>query len=177
LSDKVATGGILDQEMALACAEAKADSLQTDDCQEDLLVNDIPIATGTYQSSTFLSSSGIIYADTNVLCTMSVTITSEVEKIQNKDATTVLNVDKEISTPENIEVVFYPNPANHSLTIDIENLKKEVALTLLDVAGKKIFSKKKLSTYSTTIPLNTLLPGMYFLHINEQQLGKVVISR
>jgi hypothetical protein len=63
------------------------------------------------------------------------------------------------------EFSVFPNPAQHTITINRKN-STPVNLKLLSLSGKFIF-QKQLTTAQTTIQLPSLAPGIYILQAGE----------
>lgn len=70
---------------------------------------------------------------------------------------------------------FYPNPFNTSLTIKVEN-EAVVKIKILDVSGKIVF-ENEFTEMQSTLDLNALQSGIYFLEIssdNKKSLKKLI---
>jgi hypothetical protein len=77
----------------------------------------------------------------------------------------------------------YPNPANESLAISFDlNVSSSVAVNLIDLSGKVVFSKTisgKILKYQDTISLSDYANGIYTLQVstkNGMSTEKVVIA-
>ena len=83
----------------------------------------------------------------------------------------VLNCDRENS--ENGELIVYPNPFNDELFVVVEDIVDySFVLKVYDEIGKEVFTQKcttETGYYQTSLNLNTLKPGVYFLHLNSDR--------
>ncbi|KUJ50479.1 T9SS type A sorting domain-containing protein [Chryseobacterium sp. JAH] len=70
----------------------------------------------------------------------------------------------EINTPEKIKI--YPNPAKDF--VHINHLPKESTVTIFDVVGRKIFSRKY-SQSNISIDTSTFANGIYVLQIDSTE--------
>ena len=79
------------------------------------------------------------------------------------------NGNQSISTPQ--KVVFYPNPVNETLYVEIEHLKNKVStscnILLYDIKGK-IQRKTKANGGTVKFDVSNVPDGIYFLHINDE---------
>jgi hypothetical protein len=79
------------------------------------------------------------------------------------------------------EVIIYPNPANSYVTI--QNKKSQAVqylLTLRDINGQEVLSKKAVFNNFYNMDLNNIKNGMYFLTLTnnkEQIVKKIVIQK
>lgn len=72
--------------------------------------------------------------------------------------------------------LVYPNPATNELTIEFNagiNLKEEVHLTIFDLAGKQLISQA-ISEYLTSIDIDRLPEGIYFIRVNYGKVSKTI---
>jgi len=68
-----------------------------------------------------------------------------------------------------LESSVYPNPTTGILTLKFENIGKEnLTYKLSDVNGK-LLENKKITGNETTISMANLLPGIYFLKVNDNR--------
>ncbi len=72
----------------------------------------------------------------------------------------------------------YPNPANDLLHIDLINTTGDIKLSIMDLAGRTVYSQNIQNGGISTLDVNTnnLAPGMYILNINGQS-EKIQIAR
>lgn len=81
---------------------------------------------------------------------------------------------QEVLNPNAVKV--FPNPANHTLNISVENdvLKRNVSIRLLDATGRILVDQKYNTLDNLTMDVSNYASGIYFLHIstNEYILGK-----
>lgn len=76
---------------------------------------------------------------------------------------------------EEIRFAIYPNPASQFVTVDLLNTQGEDnTIQLIDTKGTVLYSQQT-TTASTTIPLEHLTSGLYFLTI--QSNGKSISSK
>ena len=84
-----------------------------------------------------------------------------------------------LKQPGHIKATLFPNPANDVLNISWPSLKVEtVTFTVLDIAGKKIISKKeKVVDGSNLINFSTsgLAEGIYLLKGNNKMIGRFAV--
>ena len=77
---------------------------------------------------------------------------------------------------DEIELSFYPNPAQNLLQIGIEEQYKDqiTSISIYSSNGKQVFSS---STYEANIDLSQVISGSYFVQINfgEEQVTKKLI--
>ncbi|MGZ3863813.1 MAG: PKD domain-containing protein [Bacteroidia bacterium] len=80
------------------------------------------------------------------------------------------------SSSKNSKITISPNPAIDHLFVE-SNAPEEMTLDLMDMGGRKVFSKNIIS--KTNIDISTLNNGLYYYHLtgcdNAIQIGKVVI--
>jgi hypothetical protein len=99
------------------------------------------------------------------------------------DATELPDVTTSVSFPEAIgKVLVYPNPANHSVTIQYdEPLKDAMQIRFVDTFGKEVFNgTMPRGERSTSIRTADITPGMYLIRFRTESgavaWGKVVIT-
>lgn len=69
----------------------------------------------------------------------------------------------------NSAISVYPNPAREFVNVSFKNINQEVTLELVDVSGKKHFSKN-INTHETyRLNLKNLADGKYLLQINSSE--------
>jgi parallel beta-helix repeat protein len=98
---------------------------------------------------------------------------------ENSD-TIVLTIKEYINTIAvkdiDLELKIFPNPSSGDLNIEIKNIQKELSLIIVSSQGQVIW-RKELSTkslsYSQSIHLNSLAPGIYFLKIISENCIKL----
>lgn len=80
-----------------------------------------------------------------------------------------ISVITETDKAKNITLFMsaYPNPANESLTLKIENFSgQDLSFSLLDNQGR-LLQSKKVTDSETIISMTTLSPSVYFLKVLE----------
>ncbi len=78
---------------------------------------------------------------------------------------------------EEIGIVIYPNPVNSKTCIQVFIPEPmEIILHIYDLAGKEHYVDREgfwiNGYYSTPLPAEKLVPGLYFLHVSGQSNGK-----
>lgn len=96
---------------------------------------------------------------------------------QRKYSTAGVKPQESATVKKNL--IFYPNPADHSLTIQLEHTAKSMEIYIYDLMGKLVLEK---SLYETnTLDVSTLNPGMYILRLVHDseilQTEKLQITR
>lgn len=89
-----------------------------------------------------------------------------------------VSVEETMANLSSIE--FYPNPANSTVNVQIENLENDVNLTVRDISGKEVVSINGISQTFTTIDVSNLESGFYFITFNDgknQRTEKLVVSK
>jgi glucose/arabinose dehydrogenase len=66
---------------------------------------------------------------------------------------------------------IYPNPAENSFTIKNANLLNLYELSIYDSMGKRVAIKKMDNLESTTVSIDNLSPGLYFVSVKELNGG------
>jgi len=77
----------------------------------------------------------------------------------------------QVTEPGNMQVMVYPNPAEHELFIDFPEVM-ETRAVLLDVNGKEVISVV-LSALRNRLDISMLRKGIYFLKLENQGLSQV----
>ncbi|MEK7257939.1 MAG: T9SS type A sorting domain-containing protein, partial [Bacteroidota bacterium] len=83
---------------------------------------------------------------------------------------------------ENWQVMAFPNPANKSLTVEIEGNFKQGTVGLTDLAGRELL-RQEVSEGETqvTLQLDEIGGGLYFLQVRsgegEVQVIRVVVAK
>ncbi|MCW5908967.1 MAG: T9SS type A sorting domain-containing protein [Chitinophagales bacterium] len=83
----------------------------------------------------------------------------------------VILVENEVSVPllfEYTMLFLFPNPATTHLTITLPQLTQPAALTITNISGS-IVQTEQLSSANTTMPINHLPAGLYFVTVQNQQ--------
>lgn len=75
----------------------------------------------------------------------------------------------ELNELPDLDVKIYPNPVQHELNIEMNNLSN-YSLNLLDINGRRIFEITK-----PTTNISELSSGVYFLKITDRQSGLIKI--
>ncbi len=69
------------------------------------------------------------------------------------------------------DISVFPNPTNNDLNVKLNsNSSESISVSLIDVLGRNVFSKKYKtngSVFSQKIPMSNLKSGMYFLQITQ----------
>ncbi|MCW5908811.1 MAG: T9SS type A sorting domain-containing protein [Chitinophagales bacterium] len=73
-----------------------------------------------------------------------------------------------ISSPHSGNISISPNPATTHLTITLPELTQPAALTITNISGS-IVQTEQLNAANTTIPINHLPAGLYFVTVQNQQ--------
>jgi hypothetical protein len=95
----------------------------------------------------------------------------------NLSVTVFMSTD--IQENQDLGVSIHPNPFTKETYLTIDNQDKEYSLSLYDVTGHKIWSKKEITSKSYKINREKLADGIYFLELvtdNNQKLLKLVIN-
>ena len=134
------------------------------------------IANSICIAQTTVSSSGNYQEGTNATLSWTIgeTITETISGtnsilnsgMQQNISFTVVSVYEKPETKINISV--YPNPVVDFLNISIENSKEEFEISIFDVAGKNLISKK-VSEATSTFDIKNFAESNYFLKISNQQ--------
>ena len=89
---------------------------------------------------------------------------------------------EELNVPEfNIELRVYPNPADHSFTIDLSEIPmsmlEQSSYELVDISGKRTLIKGGINNHNTSIDCTNLNGGIYILniYIQHQLVTKKII--
>lgn len=80
---------------------------------------------------------------------------------------------------EKLDFDVYPNPATNQLYIELNDLKNNIQLQLLNLVGQEILSKKYAFQNTIELNLNSIANGMYLLKISDgkkEGVQKVVIQ-
>lgn len=75
-------------------------------------------------------------------------------------------------------IKLYPNPANNEVFVNIDNLNTNAAVTLYDMAGKRMM-QQTISTSANRIDTSALQAGIYILEVNaagNRMQQKLVIN-
>lgn len=94
--------------------------------------------------------------------------------VESKERLAVtVKLDKSLSAPEFVlsNFKYYPNPVQHSLTIDNTSIIDEIEI--LSVSGKSILTKKINNTHSE-IDLSNVSTGFYFLKVRSEGQVKMI---
>lgn len=74
-----------------------------------------------------------------------------------------------ITTEEEHAVKIYPNPARHSVTLEIDDMSPMILGQLFDVKGREIW-RKEITGAVTTIDLNGLDQGIYMIKLSGDRM-------
>lgn len=82
----------------------------------------------------------------------------------------------EEESKNNFDFAVYPNPTAGDFSISINNnYASKLTITIVDVLGKEVYSSTKSnlgSNYFTTLNLNSIDSGIYFININSDSNSK-----
>ena len=74
-----------------------------------------------------------------------------------------------INTIETIETSIYPNPTSNFLNIKLNDIEKDITISVIDINGKTVLLKKLEKTVQNTrISVKGLKKGNYFINISNQ---------
>jgi hypothetical protein len=81
----------------------------------------------------------------------------------------------------NSALTVYPNPANNSIFVRLNNAtaNEENTISLLDVTGKVVLTKKANNNGTIEIDTQNLSNGVYFVHLTNVELNivsKIIIT-
>jgi len=85
------------------------------------------------------------------------------------DGQLFFNLSSEINSQTNVatpEINVYPNPNNGQFTINLENLKGEFNIVVLDILGKEILKKASIDP-KIEIDLSQQKSGLYYVVVNN----------
>ncbi|MEO6687043.1 MAG: T9SS type A sorting domain-containing protein [Dyadobacter sp.] len=94
-------------------------------------------------------------------------------KMVDKDNTYAFSRINSISLDSGLGII-YPNPANESITLDIDNLKTVSSLEIFDVKGTRVLKMTKLA--SNKINIEKLAAGIYLVKITQVS-GAVIVQK
>ena len=83
-----------------------------------------------------------------------------------------------INLKEQLKFHFYPNPAQKSFIVEMENLK-DVQISIIDNLGKEIKLEKRVEFNKITFDSSVLSSGVYFIHAENNgkiQSEKIIIE-
>jgi hypothetical protein len=122
----------------------------------------------------------VVYLDVSSMATNQYTLS--ISNVEDLAGNPIVSVDSDFEHQSsagindlfrNAEISIYPNPASDKFTLNIsslENLNKELSLTINSLAGKTILSKQyKLQAGINNFEINTstLAKGLYFIKIGS----------
>ena len=78
---------------------------------------------------------------------------------------------KEIEDPvfKNLNILVYPNPASHSVTITSEEKIEQSVILVSDINGKYLLSEKVQNLFSHTIYCGSWANGVYLITISDSK--------
>jgi hypothetical protein len=85
---------------------------------------------------------------------------------------------KNINEYENSGVNIYPSPASSVLNIEVGNLIDNLQIEMINMQGQLVLTKK-INDKNTTINIETLSKGIYFVKIIDDknwQVRKVIVE-
>ena len=68
---------------------------------------------------------------------------------------------------QNPGISIFPNPVKDELKINISNINETIVINVFDIYGRKMISRQ--SAQSTTLNVNRLTPGIYFVTVSTKQ--------
>lgn len=77
------------------------------------------------------------------------------------------------NSTDNLKVKGYPNPTANNYTIELKNSELPFNVTISDLSGRKIMQQNKITTNKTTLNLQGLPKGVYFLEVLSNTHKKV----
>lgn len=89
---------------------------------------------------------------------------------ENYYDTAVVSV-REITSTKNQSVKVYPNPANNSLWVDLDE-SEDYDYIVTDIAGKKVLKGSLTAHSNTPININGLRNGLYFINLQNPKQGR-----
>lgn len=83
-----------------------------------------------------------------------------------------------LSVPEfyDTKFVIYPNPAENSVTIDLDSFTYNTQININDVLGNKVYSKK-IEAFKTDINISHLKKGVYFITVINKNNKKTITQK
>jgi len=76
---------------------------------------------------------------------------------------------------------FFPNPANHAVTIEMDRqLQGTATISVYQLSGQRVILQEAAAGFPLSVSVNHLDPGMYLIVFqsgNEYGVGKLIISR
>ncbi len=85
--------------------------------------------------------------------------------------------DTEDLTISDSQLLVYPNPTNHQLTVQLTNYtENNLQIQVYDVFGRLVLHKED-AVNKMVLNVNTLLDGFYLVVVNQVYIEKVVIKR
>jgi len=132
----------------------------------DTSVGGVLLANGTSFTTPFLDSSKTYYVDATYLDCTTLTRTGIKATIGPNSINDHFN---------EVQVIFYPNPVNDVLIIDVYNLTEKATLTFMDIQGgnvKTVNLNPVNSKITRLIDLHDLHQGMYLLNLRNDSICK-----
>jgi PKD repeat protein len=130
----------------------------------DTSVGGVLLANGTSFTTPFLDSSKMYYVDATYLGCTTLSRTGIKAHIGPNSINDHFN---------EVQVIFYPNPVNDVLIIEINNLNEKATLTFIDVQGrivKTVNLKPVNSKITGQIDLHDLPQGLYMLNLRNDSV-------
>ncbi|RTY95059.1 N-acetylmuramoyl-L-alanine amidase [Flavobacterium sp. GT3R68] len=131
--------------------------------------------TGTTFLNTYLITAGTSY-------TYFVKAKNSIGTLNNSNgsiAVTAVSCGKIAAQDENAEITLYPNPTSGIFNLNISNVSDEtITYRLFDSTGKVVY-ESKVESASTSIDINQLPGGIYFISIliGNKEVVKRVVKR
>jgi hypothetical protein len=73
-----------------------------------------------------------------------------------------------------VGVDVYPNPARHSLTVDMEQEHSQVTLRIVNTMGQQLLIQESELLDKAVLDINKLHPGVYLLVIKSDQTNRII---
>jgi len=68
----------------------------------------------------------------------------------------------------------YPNPAYSSATLQVTGDLKKIDISIADINGKILWSKKNVLSTTTRLPIEHIFSGLYFIIVNSEEYSEVI---
>ncbi len=90
----------------------------------------------------------------------------------------VLAIIKDENIPLNLQITIYPNPFEHNISLSFnEEIKDNVSISIFDMAGRSIFSKRYSENQQIDVQLDFLPSGAYIIKAianHKQFISKII---
>ena len=132
--------------------------------ENETSVGGMLLANGISFTTPFLDSSKIYYVDATYLGCTTLTWTGIKATIGPNSINDHFN---------EVQVIFYPNPVNDVLIIEINNLNEKATLTFIDIQGRVVKSvnlQPLPAKFSIQIDVKDLPQGLYLLNLKNDSV-------